>query len=151
MSDRDAAAAQKLARAVGASAHGTDNRALIARPEVNAVIVSTSEGEHVAPVLAALELGKPVLVEKPLALKLGDADRIIAAAEKAKADLRVGYSRRYKERYLIAKEQSRRAASAGSPAPRRASTTRARRRSQSSSAIRRQRRWWTRSLITSIS
>ena len=105
VSDRDAAAAQKLASAVGAAAHGTDNRALIARPEVNAVIVSTSEGEHVAPVLAALELGKPVLVEKPLALNLGDADRIIAAAEKAKADLRVGYSRRYKERYLIAKEQ----------------------------------------------
>ena len=105
MSDRDAAAAQKLARAVGAAAHGTDNREIIARPEVNAVIVSTSEGEHVAPVLAALELGKPVLVEKPLALNLGDADRIIAAAEKAKANLRVGYSRRYKERYLIAKEQ----------------------------------------------
>jgi len=105
VSDRDAAAAQKLARAVGAAAHGTDNREIIARPEVNAVIVSTSEGEHVAPVLAALELGKPVLVEKPLALNLGDADRIIAAAEKAKANLRVGYSRRYKERYLIAKEQ----------------------------------------------
>ena len=105
MSDRDAAAAQKLAGAVDAAAHGTDNRAIIARPEVNAVIVSTSEGEHVAPVLAALELGKPVLVEKPLALNLGDADRIIAAAEKAKANLRVGYSRRYKERYLIAKEQ----------------------------------------------
>ena len=105
VSDRDAAAAQKLARAVGAAAHGTDNRAIIARPEVNAVIVSTSEGEHVDPVLAALELGKPVLVEKPLALNLGDADRIIAAAEKAKANLRVGYSRRYKERYLIAKEQ----------------------------------------------
>ena len=105
VSDVNRAAAQELARKVGAQFHSTDNREIIARPEVNAVIVSTSEGEHVAPVLAALDLGKPVLVEKPLALNLDDADRIIAAAVKAKGDLRVGYSRRYKERYLIAKEQ----------------------------------------------
>jgi predicted dehydrogenase len=78
---------------------------VISRPEVNAVIVSTSEGEHVAPVLAALESGKPVLVEKPIALSPADADSIIAASEKAKGNLRVAYSRRYKERYLIAKEQ----------------------------------------------
>src|SRR5258706_8866227 len=53
----------------------------------------------------SLELGKAVLVEKPLALSLAEADRIVAEAEKRKANLRVGYSRRYKDRYLIAKEQ----------------------------------------------
>ena len=72
---------------------------------MNAVIVSTSEGEHVEPMLKAIELGKQVLVEKPIALTLADADRVISAVEKAGADVRVGYSRRYKERYLIAKEQ----------------------------------------------
>ena len=55
--------------------------------------------------LKAIELGKPVLVEKPIALTLADADRVIQAVEKAGANVRVGYSRRYKERYLIAKEQ----------------------------------------------
>src|SRR5204862_859760 len=65
----------------------------------------TSEGEHTAPVLQALERGKAVLVEKPIALELAEADRIIAEAGRRKADLCVGYSRRYKERYLIAKEQ----------------------------------------------
>jgi predicted dehydrogenase len=55
--------------------------------------------------MKALELGKPVLVEKPIALTLADADRVIQSVEKAGASLRVGYSRRYKERYLIAKEQ----------------------------------------------
>ena len=69
------------------------------------MIVSTSEGEHLEPVLAAIELGKPVLVEKPIALSVPDADRIIAAAEKAGVEVRVGYSRRYKDRYLLAKEQ----------------------------------------------
>jgi predicted dehydrogenase len=78
---------------------------VIAQPEVNAVIVSTSEGEHVAPILAAIERGLPVLVEKPLALSLADADQVLRAIEKRSADVRVAYSRRYKERYLIAKEQ----------------------------------------------
>jgi predicted dehydrogenase len=68
-------------------------------------VVSTSEGEHIAPILQAIELGKPVLVEKPLALTLADADRVLRAIERSGADVRVGYSRRYKERYLIAKEQ----------------------------------------------
>ncbi len=105
VSDQNARAARELADKVGAQFHGTDNAEVIARPEVNAVIVSTSEGEHVEPIVQAIELGKRVLVEKPLALTLADADRVIKAIEKYGADVRVGYSRRYKERYLIAKEQ----------------------------------------------
>ena len=105
VSDVNLGAAQKLAQSVGADLASASNDEIIARPEVNAVIVSTSEGEHLAPVLRAIELGKPVLVEKPLALNLADADRIIAAAAKAEVSLRVGYSRRFKDRYLIAKEQ----------------------------------------------
>ncbi len=69
------------------------------------MIVSTSEGEHLEPVLKALELGKPVLVEKPIALTVADAESVIRAIEKSRAEVHVGYSRRYKERYLIAKEQ----------------------------------------------
>jgi predicted dehydrogenase len=105
VADADAARAQELAQKVGAQFHCADNLAAISRPEVSAVIVSTSEGEHVAPVLQALERGKSVLVEKPIALSLADAERIVSAAQARGADLRVGYSRRYKERYLIAKEQ----------------------------------------------
>jgi predicted dehydrogenase len=105
VSDQDSAKAQALANSVGAHYHSSDNDAVISRPEVNAVIISTSEGEHVEPLVKAIELGKRVLVEKPLALTLADADRVIKAIEKSGADVRVGYSRRYKERYLIAKEQ----------------------------------------------
>ena len=105
VSDINYAAAQKLAVEVGAQLASASNEEIIARPEVTAVIVSTSEGEHLAPVLRAIELGKPVLVEKPIALNLADADRIIAAAAKANVSLRVGYSRRFKDRYLVAKEQ----------------------------------------------
>src|SRR6185312_9493859 len=60
--------------------HCGDNLQAISRPEVDAVIVATSEGEHVAPVLQALERGKAVLVEKPIALDLAGAGRIVGAA-----------------------------------------------------------------------
>jgi predicted dehydrogenase len=105
VSDQDPKNARALAQKVGAQFHSGSNEEVIARPEVNAVVVSTSEGEHVEPILQAIELGKRVLVEKPIALTLADADRVIRAIEKHGADVRVGYSRRYKDRYLIAKEQ----------------------------------------------
>src|SRR3954464_12322232 len=97
VSDTNADAAKKLAGAIGAHVSSTSNDEIISRPEVTAVIVSTSEGEHLAPVLRAIELGKAVLVEKPIALNVADADRIIAAAKKYNANLRVGYSRRFKD------------------------------------------------------
>ena len=105
IADVEPARARDLAQKARAQFHSGDNAAVISRPEVNAVVIATSEGEHVAPILQAIELGKPVLVEKPLALTLADADRVLRAIERAGANVRVGYSRRYKERYLIAKEQ----------------------------------------------
>ena len=105
VSDLDPANAEKLAKLVGGTSHGADNMAVIDDPNVTAVIVSTSEGEHLQPMLAALERGKAVLVEKPIALTVREADQVIEALAKYKGDMRVGYSRRYKERYQIAKEQ----------------------------------------------
>ena len=105
--DRDPANAKALAEKIGAKVYSGNNLDIINHPDVTAVVVSTAEGEHTEAVLAAIAAGKPVLVEKPIALTTVEADSIIAAAERAgsKANVRVGYSRRYKERYLIAKEQ----------------------------------------------
>jgi predicted dehydrogenase len=105
VSDLDPANADRLAKLVGGKSVGADNLAVIDDPNVTAVIVSTSEGEHLAPMLAALERGKAVLVEKPIALTVREADQVLEALAKYKGDMRVGYSRRYKERYQIAKEQ----------------------------------------------
>jgi predicted dehydrogenase len=103
--DRDPANAKALAEKIGAKVHSGNNLDIINHPDVTAVIVSTAEGEHTEAVLAAIAAGKPVLVEKPIALTTTEADSIIVAAERVNANVRVGYSRRYKERYLIAKEQ----------------------------------------------
>ena len=105
VSDLDESRARALAEATGADLHSTDNFKLIEQPEVNAVFVSTPEGEHAAPILRALELGKPVLVEKPIALDRHDADRILETLRATNGKLRVGYSRRFKECFLRAKEQ----------------------------------------------
>ena len=105
ISDLDASRAAAVAKQVGAEFACGDNFEVIDRPEVDAVIVATSEPEHAAPVLHALERGKPVLVEKPIALTLADADRMVAAAQRTGVELRVGYTMRFQRRYLVAKEQ----------------------------------------------
>ena len=105
VSDKVPAHAKALAELAGADVHSGDNDEVIAHPDVDAVFVSTPEGEHAAPVCKALELGKPVLVEKPLALSLNDAEAIINTLERTGGTLRVGYSRRFKECFLRAKEQ----------------------------------------------
>jgi len=46
-----------------------------------------------------------VLVEKPIALSIEDANKMIAAAQQAGVELRVGYSQRFKRSYLLGKEQ----------------------------------------------
>ncbi len=105
VADQDISKAKALATLTSADFYSSDNDEVISRPEVTAVFVSTPEGHHAAPIKKALELGKPVLVEKPLAMTLEDADDILATLKKTQGDLRVGYSRRFKECYLRAKEQ----------------------------------------------
>jgi predicted dehydrogenase len=107
ISDLDADRARKLAAEAGADFHTGSNEEAIRHPQVNAVIVSTPEQRHAEPVLTALEAGKPVLVEKPIGFSLAEADRILDTLRATTGELRVGYSRRYKECFLRAKEQMR--------------------------------------------
>jgi predicted dehydrogenase len=105
VADRDPERARKLKEIAGADFSSGDNDEVIGRPEVGAVIVATDEAQHTRPIIKALELGKPVLVEKPIALTLADADETLRALARTGGDLRVGYSRRFKHRYLRAREQ----------------------------------------------
>jgi predicted dehydrogenase len=64
--------------------------ALLADPEINLVDICTPTGQHEAMAVAALEAGKHVLVEKPIALAADAADRMVAAARAAGKLLMVG-------------------------------------------------------------
>ena len=105
VSDIESSRAHDLRAKTGGQLSSGNNLEIISHPEVDAVIVSTPEPEHTLPVLQALEMGKPVLVEKPIAMHLNDADQMIAASAKNDAELRVGYTRRFQRRYVLAKEQ----------------------------------------------
>jgi predicted dehydrogenase len=107
ISDLDPVRARALAEQAGADLHTGSNEEIIAHPDVTAVIVSTPEQHHTDAVCRALELGKPVLVEKPIGFSLKDARRILDVVKRTNGKLRVGYSRRYKECFLRAKEQMR--------------------------------------------
>jgi predicted dehydrogenase len=71
------------------------------------VIVSTDEHLHVEPILAAVERKLPMLIEKPLATDLADSQRVLAAIQKSGVDAVVGYTQRFRRRWLAAKEKVR--------------------------------------------
>ena len=77
VSDLDPERAGLLGQCVNADFTSSDNLRVISHPEVNTVIVSTSEHEHTLSILQALDLGKPVFVEKPLALTLDERTRLL--------------------------------------------------------------------------
>jgi predicted dehydrogenase len=99
--------AQLVADKLGADFVTADHRELLRRPEVNAVIVSTDEHLHVDPILAAVERGHPMLIEKPLATDVAESARVLAAIESAGVDAVVGYTQRFRRRWLAAKEKVR--------------------------------------------
>lgn len=72
--------------------------------QIELVIVATRSHEHVPMVLQALKAGKDVLVEKPMALDLAGADKLIAAAKKAGRKLFVRHNRRFDVPFLQAME-----------------------------------------------
>jgi UDP-N-acetyl-2-amino-2-deoxyglucuronate dehydrogenase len=67
---------------------------LLAHPEVDVVCICTPSGQHAAQTIAAASAGKHVLVEKPMALNLADADAMIAACDQAGVRLGVVLQRR---------------------------------------------------------
>src|SRR6266704_2496399 len=84
-----------------------DYRKLLARPEVTAAIIATDEHLHVDPILAAVERKLPLLIEKPLATGLADSERVLAAIRKSGVDAVVGYTQRFRRRWLVGKEKVR--------------------------------------------
>jgi len=98
---------EEVARKIGADFVTADFRELLRRPEVTAVIVATDEHLHVEPVLAAVERRLPMLIEKPLATELASSARVLRAIEAAGVDAVVGYTQRFRRRWLAAKEKVR--------------------------------------------
>ena len=68
---------------------------MLARPDIDAVSICVPSGLHAQVAVDALQAGKHVLVEKPIALSLADADRMIAVARECGLRLGVVLQNRY--------------------------------------------------------
>jgi myo-inositol 2-dehydrogenase / D-chiro-inositol 1-dehydrogenase len=96
---------KKLKDDIEADYFTTDFAELIARPEVGAVIIATSTWSHVDPILAAVERKLPMLIEKPLATDAVQSAMVLKAIEDAGVDAVVGYTQRFRRRFLVVKER----------------------------------------------
>jgi predicted dehydrogenase len=101
---RNAALAQDYAKRHGVPKWYSDAQALIHDPEVDAVYIATPPDSHHAYTLAVAQAGKPIYVEKPMALNAVECGEMVAACQAAGTPLFVAYYRRALPRFFKAKE-----------------------------------------------
>jgi len=103
LATRTEARLQSLGARFGVSKLFTDYRAMFA--EVDAVSVVTMWDQHAAPAIDALNAGKHVFIEKPMASSVADCDRIIHAAQASGRVCMVGNICRFNPRYATARRE----------------------------------------------
>lgn len=101
LADKSAQRAKEL----GIPRSVTDIDTVLADPDIKGVIVATPDATHKPLAIAALEAGKAVLLQKPMAVSSQECRDIIAVAERAGAPLSVSFMHRYfaEVRWLKAK------------------------------------------------
>ena len=97
---RDAALAKDYAQRHGVPKYYQDSQELIHDPNVDAVYIATPPHRHHDYVLEVAAAGKPMYVEKPMALDAKQCRSMISACEKADIPLFVAYYRRALPRFL---------------------------------------------------
>jgi predicted dehydrogenase len=94
---------RKLAEDVQADFFTKDYRELLRRPEVNAAVIATFASERRGPVLAAVEQGHRMLIEKPLGTDAAESAHLDEAIRQAGVDAVLGYTQRFRRRFIAAK------------------------------------------------
>lgn len=79
----------------GFASVATEPETIFAADDIDTVFIATRHDSHASYAQRALEVGKNVFVEKPLALTLEELDSVVAAAEAASGLLTVGFNRRF--------------------------------------------------------
>ncbi|MEQ8365367.1 MAG: Gfo/Idh/MocA family oxidoreductase [Roseicyclus sp.] len=99
--DMDAARARSVADATGAKDIASDPTAVIARGDVDAVIVASPDFTHAPLSLACIDAGKRVLCEKPLSQNPADCLDVMRAEAAAGArHVMLGFMRRFDQSYM---------------------------------------------------
>ena len=101
---RDAALAEDYARRHNVPKFYSDAGRLINDPEVNAVYIATPPGSHADYALQVINAGKPVYIEKPMALDFSECDIINKSAARKGIPVFVAYYRRTLPGFLKVKQ-----------------------------------------------
>ncbi len=103
--DSDRQRACQVAANLEVEAVYEDIEPVLARRDVQALLVASPAKFHASTIQAAAAAGKDILCEKPVALTLEEADAALAAVAKAGIRLQVGHMRRYDPAYSDAKKR----------------------------------------------
>lgn len=95
ISRRDAGKAHDTAERYGIAHAFTSTAELAACPEVDAVLIASPNSLHLADTLACLKRGKPVLLEKPMAMNADECRQMINAARQAKVQFGIAHVFRF--------------------------------------------------------
>jgi UDP-N-acetylglucosamine 3-dehydrogenase len=104
VADINAKRAREVATRFGAEYWYDDWADLVSRNDIDAVSIVTPEDKHRDPAVEAANSGKHVLVEKPIATSLSDADAMIDAADRNDVKLMVGHILRFTPGYVQIKQ-----------------------------------------------
>jgi predicted dehydrogenase len=103
--DISALVVQQVGRRFGVDGHYTDLDTMLDKGDFEAVLIASPI--HSDPAIAAARAGKHVLVEKPMADNLADAEAMVAAADDAHVTLMVAYMKRYDPGYRYGRQLMR--------------------------------------------
>jgi predicted dehydrogenase len=99
LAEPSATVREALGARYGISGLHADYRGLLEEGALDAILVSSPAGRHAEVVLAALDAGLHVFVEKPMCITLADAEAIVAARDRAARIVQVGTMKRFDPAY----------------------------------------------------
>ena len=102
---RDEARGREFARAMNIPEHCTDYEAMLAREDVDVVYIASPNRFHPEQAVQAMEHKKHVILEKPAAVRKGDAERLVRTAEEQGVFLFEAISTLFMPNYLALKER----------------------------------------------
>jgi predicted dehydrogenase len=101
---RDASLAEDYARRHNVPKFYTRAADLINDKEINAIYVATPPGRHAEYAVESIKAGKPVYIEKPMAVNFAECQKINKASDKYKVPVFVAYYRRALPGFLLVKD-----------------------------------------------
>jgi UDP-N-acetylglucosamine 3-dehydrogenase len=97
---------EEVAERFGVEHIYTDYNEMLANPDLESVSITTMWDQHVDPALAALDAGKHVFCEKPMASTVEDCQTMVDAAHAAEGHFMVGHICRFNPRYRMTRRQA---------------------------------------------